>query len=80
MKVGVNIENDIERASTIRDVIGWENDLVSSASLYTFSQAIVHILASHSTWVRSSPACLYSIYVTTRHPSKCDVFFLFLFY
>ena len=30
MKVGVNIENDLQRASTIRDVIGWENDLVSS--------------------------------------------------
>ena len=28
MKVGVSIENDIQRASTIRDVIGWENDLV----------------------------------------------------
>ena len=29
MKVGVDIENDIQRASTIRDVVGWENDLVS---------------------------------------------------
>ena len=29
MKVGADIENDIQRASTIRDVVGWENDLVS---------------------------------------------------
>lgn len=29
MKVGADIENDMERASTIRDVIGWENYLVS---------------------------------------------------
>ena len=28
MKVGVDIENDLQRASTIRDVIGWKNDLV----------------------------------------------------
>ena len=28
MKVGKDLENDVERASVIRDVIGWENILV----------------------------------------------------
>ncbi len=37
MKVGVDIENDVERASTIRDVIGWENDLVSSPYIFLAS-------------------------------------------
>ncbi|XP_028406289.1 mitochondrial enolase superfamily member 1-like [Dendronephthya gigantea] len=32
MKVGADIEDDIKRASTIRDVIGWENELMMDAN------------------------------------------------
>ena len=32
MKVGVSIEDDVQRASTIRDVIGWDNDLMMDAN------------------------------------------------